>query len=105
MTNIIKQRNLFALKENLCTEYRHIILNIYMFLKYYENKNIKEKSDFIIKENEINEIIKQIPGIDPYAETYHWEKFRNIGVFKEFKFPLYMKFPNFPFIKNIINVK
>ena len=105
MSNIIKQRNLFALKENLCTEYRHIILNIYMFLKYYENKNIKEKSDFIIKENEINEIIKQIPGIDPYAETYHWEKFRNVDVFKEFKFPLYMKFPDFPFIKNIINVK
>ena len=105
LTNTIKQRNLYSLKENLCTEYRHIILNIYMFLKYYENKNTKEKYDFIIENEDINNIIKQIPVIDPYADSYHWEKFRNVDVLKEFKFPLYMKFPNFPFIKNIINVE
>ena len=104
MAKIIKRRNLSSLDQHLCTEYRHIILNIYMYLQYYESKNINEKPDFIVTEEEINLIIKEIPQIDPYADTYHWEKFRKVEVLKEFNFPIKLKFPNFPSIKNIINI-
>ena len=75
-----------------------------MYLQYYESKNINEKPDFIVTEEEINLIIKEIPQIDPYADTYHWEKFRKVEVLKEFNFPIKLKFPNFPSIKNIINI-
>ena len=105
MAKIIKKRNISSLQEHKCTEYRHIILNIYMFLKYYENKNIKDKTDFAISEEEMKDIIKAIPEIDPYADTYHWEKFRNVEVLKEFNFPIKMKLPKFPLIKNIINIE
>ena len=90
---------------HICTEYRHIILNIYMYLKYYENKDLSDKNDFVINQEEFNSIIKEIPEIDPYSATYHWEKFRSIDALNEFKFPMKMKFPSSITLKNMIKLE
>ncbi len=105
MTKVIKKRNAYALENHLCSEYRHIILNIYMYLKYFENKICEGNPDFVISEEKIENIIKEIPKIDSYAYTYHWEKFRTYDSLKEFKFPMNMMFSDFISFKNMINIE
>ena len=105
MANIIKVRNKNALEMHICTEYRHIILNIYMYLKYYENKDLSNKNDFVINQEEFDSIKKEIPEIDPYSPSYHWEKFRTLDALNEFKFPMKMKFPSYIALKNMINLE
>ena len=105
MTKVIKKRNLWALAKNESTEYRHIILNIYMYLEYYMSNDKSKTADFIINEEQIKNIVKKISDIDPYANTYHWEKFRTIDALKEFNFPLNMKFPEFINLMNIVNME
>ena len=104
MTKLIKMRNMKALENKNCTEYRHVILNIYMYLQYYKSEDLSENYNFIVEEETMNKIKKEIPEIDPYANTYHWEKFKSIIILNEFKFPLKMRYPKFIAFRNLIKI-
>ncbi len=76
-----------------------------MYLEYYMSNDKSKTADFIINEEQIKNIVKKISDIDPYANTYHWEKFRTIDALKEFNFPLNIKFPEFINLMNIVNME
>ena len=82
----IKIRNINSLKKNDPKEYRHIIFVLYSYLNYF--KNGKGKLIDEIDNNKFNNIIKEIPSVDPYYLGYHKKKYTNINVLNEFNIPI-----------------
>ena len=66
-----------------------------MLFQYYMNNGKSKSSDFIISEEHMKNVVKKISDIDPYSNTYLWDKFRITDIFKKIKFPLNIKFPEF----------
>lgn len=81
----IKIRNIESLKKREPKEYRHIIFVLDSYLNYFKKASGKLIDE--IDKNKYDNIIKEIPLIDPYYLGYHKKKFTNIDIIKNINIP------------------
>lgn len=81
----IKIRNIESLKKREPKEYRHIIFVLDSYLNYFKKASGKLIDE--IDKNKYDNIITEIPLIDPYYLGYHKKKFTNIDIIKNINIP------------------